>query len=319
MQRQGIGVGFGTAGLGHHGYQSITTALETGFRAFDTAEADIWYNQDLVGKSLDAFFHDRIINECQMDDEEYCTNTCSLENLRISTKIPPWELTRIDNIRNRAESSRKTLVGFCDDETTKYPLDVYYIHAPTCWQGWHPRCNDVKNTLRLRDSWLAMEAVVGEDKNAKRIGLSNVWPDELQDLINFVNERKANYDGEGPPPRMPDVLQAYADPLHPARELRSICKEYGIEFVSYSTLGTQHMMKDGSNPVLTNEEINKIAEKHNRSAAEVVLSWAIQGGMSVIPRSTKEQHIMELSTLLSPDAPFLDHHDMSNIDAIALN
>ena len=78
-------------------------------------------------------------------------------------------------------------------------------------------------------------------------------------------------------------------------------------------------MRDGSNPVLTNKKINEIAEKHDRSAAEVVLSWAIQGGMSVIPRSTKERHIMELSSLLSPGEPFLDSQDLSNIGALALN
>lgn len=320
MGEQAIGLGFGTAGLGHHGFQSVTVALDAGFRAFDTAEADIWYDQDSVGKSLEAYFHEQIIDECQMDDEQYCTNTCRLQNLRISTKIPPWELTSINNIRRRAENSRKTLVGFCDDEVTpKFPLDVYYIHAPECWEGWHPRCNGIGDTLPLRDAWLGMEAVVGKDNNAKRIGLSNVWPNQVRDIIQFVNDRKANYNGEGPPPRMPDVLQAYADPLHPAEELRNICREHGIEFVSYSTLGTQHAMRDGSNPVLTNKKINEIAEKHDRSAAEVVLSWAIQGGMSVIPRSTKERHIMELSSLLSPGEPFLDSQDLSNIGALALN
>lgn len=82
-----------------------------------------------------------------------------------------------------------------------------------------------------------MEAIVGLDYSAKRIGLSNVRPDELLDLIAYVQERIAA--GETyPPPRMPDVLQAYADPLKPADALRAICNEHGIEFVSYSTLGT---------------------------------------------------------------------------------
>ena len=50
-----------------------------------------------------------------------------------------------------------------------------------------------------------------------------------------MQDREASYDGVGTPPRMPDVLQASADPLKPSRELREICKENGIEFVSYST------------------------------------------------------------------------------------
>jgi len=85
-----------------------------------------------------------------------------------------------------------------------------------------------------------MEAVV-RDGNVKRIGLSNVRPDELLDIIQFVKDRE-NLDGAAHEtnaiPRMSDVLQAYADPLHPASELRQICYEHNIEFVSYSTLGT---------------------------------------------------------------------------------
>lgn len=294
-------------------------ALDAGFRAFDTAEADMWYNQDLVGRALASYFDEKFDDQCIMDDEEYCTNICTQENLRVSTKIPPWELTSIDNIRRRAEESRKIVVGFCDDETiSKFPMDVYYIHAPECWEGWHPRCNGVKNTLPLREAWLGMEAVVGTDHNTKRIGLSNIWPNQLRDIIRFVKDREASYDGVGPPPRMPDVLQAYADPLKPAVELREICKENGIEFVSYSTLGTQHRMRDGTNPVLSNPIINEISEKHGRSAAEVVLSWAIHNEMSVIPRSTKEHHIFQLSSLLNRES-FLYNEDLLAIDALSLN
>jgi len=253
-----------------------------------------------------------------MDDDTYCTNTCRLEGLEISTKIPPWQLTSIQNIRVLAENSRRELVGFCDDETIgKFPLDVYYIHAPMCWEGWHPRCSGVAeaDTLPLREAWLGMEAVA-QDGNAKRIGLSNIWPNQLLDIIHFVQERQKTYTGEGPPPRMPDVLQAYADPLSPSLDLRQICKEHGIEFVSYSTLGTQHSMRGGGNPVLTNANIKEIAVKYERSAAEVVLSWAIQHDMSVIPRSTKERHIMELSNMLT-SGPFLETHDIDIIDALS--
>ena len=229
-----IGVGFGTAGLGGNCYRAVQMALEAGFRKFDTAEADWWYDQPTVGKAL---------KDYAIDHEISCTE------LDISTKIPPWSLTSISDIREHAAHSRFELLGgFCEDIiisnphdnseiSIPYPLDVYYIHAPACWQGWHPRCDNPPPTLNLRDAWKGMEAVVGLDFSAKRIGLSNVHPDQLLDIITFVGDRIER--GEtNPPPRMPDVLQVYADPLHPADELRAICKQYGIEFVSYSTLGT---------------------------------------------------------------------------------
>jgi 2,5-diketo-D-gluconate reductase B len=115
---------------------------------------------------------------------------------------------------------------------------------------------------------------------------------------------------------MPDALQAYADPLKPAKELRRICAEHGIEFVSYSTLGTQH--RQGRNPVLANDTVEMLAKRYNRSVAEVVLSWARQNDMSVIPRSTKENHIQELANMLT-QPPFLSLKDLGLIDAMALN
>lgn len=322
-----VSIGFGTAALGSRGYETVRTALDLGFRVFDTAEeSDYWYDQKSVGLALEDYFKtirqicdsktlstDGLILLDKMDAEGKCTQNC--RDLKIATKIPPWELKSPLHIRLRAEDSRSTLVGFCDDKNDgKFPLDVYYIHAPECWDGWHSRCTGVQNILSLRNAWLGMEGVVF-DGNAKRIGLSNVHPWQLLDIINFVSERKANFNGDGIPPQYPSVVQAYADPFNPSKELHDICKKYGIEFVSYSTLGTQHHMRDGTNPVLGNAEINRMANKYNRSNAEVVLSWALQHGMSIIPRSTNPVHIKELANLLSGET-FLDDIEMSIIDGL---
>ena len=161
-----------------------------------------------------------------------------------------------------------------------------------------------------------METVAGVDHTAKRIGLSNIHPDELLDIISFVQER-INAGQTDPPPRIPDVLQIYADPIRRARELRRMCQEHGIEFVSYSTLGTQHR-NAAQNPVLTSPVVSKLAAKHDRSVAEVVLSWALQNDMSVIPRSTKPHHIRELARLLDGDEPgFLDTADLEAMDTMS--
>jgi diketogulonate reductase-like aldo/keto reductase len=305
-----IGVGFGTAALGGHSSQVVTMALEAGFRKFDTAEADWWYDQPAVGRALKDFFSDS-------------SSVC--DGLEVSTKIPPWSLTSNSDIRAHAAHSRTELLGFCEEtmiydpdkdfeKSVPYPLDVYYIHAPRCWQGWHPRCDNPPPTLNLKDAWVAMESVVGVDHSAKRIGLSNVHPPELLEIIRFAQER-IDAGHTYPPPRIPDVLQAYADPLHPAEELRKICAEHGIEFVSYSTLGTQHR-NVGENPVLTSPIVVQLAEKHSRSVAEVVLSWALLTNMSVIPRSSKKHHIAELARLLD-NPTFLNENDLEAIDSMS--
>jgi diketogulonate reductase-like aldo/keto reductase len=130
------------SGLGGNTYPVVQIALENGFRKFDTAEADWWYNQAEVGRSLKDYFYSA--SSTTNDDDRI--NGCT--TLQISTKIPPWSLTSAADIRNHAANSRQELVGFCDVVYQKqnkeqqadhsiavFPLDVYYIHAPRCWSG----------------------------------------------------------------------------------------------------------------------------------------------------------------------------------------
>lgn len=325
-----IGVGFGTAALGGNGHTVCTWALEAGFRKFDTAEEnEYWYDQHSLGTALRDFFasvSSTELEECNDMPTQVCSlTTCQSADVRVSTKIPPWSLTSAENIRSNAARSREELLGFCQDQVFRdeggqlirapFPLDVYYIHAPSCWKGWHPQCDHAPPLLNLKEAWQAMEAVVGLDYSARRIGLSNIQPNELLDIIQFVRKRQES--GQtNPPPRIPDAVQIYADPIEPAEEMLRICREHGIEFVSYSTLGTQHRSGRG-NPVLGSPVVKRIAQKHARSTAEVVLSWALQKGMSVIPRSTKKRHIQELARLLAEEDPtFLDKDDMKDIDAM---
>merc|ERR1712037_1048039 len=241
--------------------------------------------------------------------------SCASLRLRISSKIAPYDVTSSDNIRKHAEKTRKQLLGFCDMFSIRsaiakgdgampepFPLDVYYLHAPECWQGWHPKCETGEEmTMSLREAWEAME-LVKKDKNAVKIGLSNVSEEELQDIIDFVKERwaKSKADGE------------------PNIDMRLLCQENGIDFVSYSTLGTQQEFnEEGENPVLTDAVVKKMAEKYERSEAEVVLSWALQSGMSVIPRSQNEEHIKQLSNLIT-DPSFVSWEDLDEIDTISI-
>jgi diketogulonate reductase-like aldo/keto reductase len=183
-----------------------------------------------------------------------------------------------------------------------------------CPVGWHPKCENPPSTLDLKDAWKAMEAVAGIDHTAKRIGLSNVHPDELLEMIEWV-QRRIEAGESYPQPRIPDVLQAYADPIHTATELRRICDDHGIEFVSYSTLGTQHRNVP-ENPVLMSPVVKRLADKYQRSAAEVVLSWALQNNMSVIPRSSQKQHLEELARLLT-NPTFLEEEDLMAMETLS--
>ena len=74
--------------------------------------------------------------------------------------------------------------------------------------------------------------------------------------------------------------------LHPYLQNRKVvefAKSQGIHITSYMTLAYGEVLKD---PV-----INQIADRHNATAAQVTLAWAMQLGYSVIPSSTKRANL----------------------------
>ncbi len=71
--------------------------------------------------------------------------------------------------------------------------------------------------------------------------------------------------------------------------MRRLCEAHDIFYMAFSTFGTQWRAE--VNPVLTHPVILSIAEKHGQSAAAVVLSWALQEGVVVIPRASTRNHL----------------------------
>ena len=75
---EAIGIGFGTAGLGGRVFESVSIALDAGFRKFDTAEEhDYWYDQVSVGRALSNFFSPELTQECIVGGEDVtCPSFC---------------------------------------------------------------------------------------------------------------------------------------------------------------------------------------------------------------------------------------------------
>ncbi len=67
---------------------------------------------------------------------------------------------------------------------------------------------------------------------------------------------------------------------------------------------------------LKDEVIRRIAEKHNATAAQVILAWAMGEGYAVIPSSTKRENLA--SNLLAANL-HLDADDKKAIAALECN
>mmetsp|Transcript_44 Transcript_44/g.137 ORF Transcript_44/g.137 Transcript_44/m.137 type:complete len:227 (+) Transcript_44:3-683(+) len=85
----------------------------------------------------------------------------------------------------------------------------------------------------------------------------------------------------------PHIIQNWMDPFHQYKGIRERCKAEGIMFQAYSSLGSQwvHHRGHSTNPVLTNPTLEGIANTYSVSVAQVVINWATQHGISVLPAS----------------------------------
>ena len=248
-------IGFGTAALGGETAEAVAQAHAAGYRHFDSAQAREWYREDLVGAGLAAAGARR-------------------ERVWLTSKLHPRHLG-YDATHANFESSLREL-------NTTY-LDLFMLHYPRCFPGL-PGCPPpaAAPAVYARDayvgSWRALEDLVLAGR-VRHIGISNASPDEVQHVLS----------DEVSPRVKPSVVQAHDDPLRPNRAVRALCKERGVHFVAYSSLGTQH--RGGANPVLTSPKLIELAARRGVSVPEVVLAWQMRDGVGVIPRSRSRSHM----------------------------
>ena len=169
-------------------------------------------------------------------------------------------------------------------------LDLYLIHQPF---------GDVYGV------WRAMEELYREGK-ARAIGVSNFQPDRLIDLI--VHNEVA-----------PAVNQIETHPFHQQISSHSFLKESNVQIESWGPFA------EGKNNIFQNEMLGSIANKHNKTIAQVILRWLTQRGVVAIPKSVRKERMEEnfdifdfqlsseemetIKTLDTNTSSFFDHRD----------
>jgi diketogulonate reductase-like aldo/keto reductase len=137
-------------------------------------------------------------------------------------------------------------------------LDLYLIHQPF---------GDVYG------SWRAMEELYREGK-IRAIGVSNFYPDRLTDFI-IHNEV------------VPAVNQVETHVFNQQIESQDLMKANNVQIESWGPFA------EGKNNMFQNEILVSIAEKHNKSVAQVVLRWLTQRGVVAIPKTVRKERIIE--------------------------
>ena len=83
------------------------------------------------------------------------------------------------------------------------------------------------------------------------------------------------------------------------KDLVDLCKAEGIAVTGYSSFGPQSFLelewqKAYDTPTLfTHDTITTIAKKYGKTPAQVLLRWATQRGVAVIPKSNSQNRLLE--------------------------
>ncbi|MEU6552154.1 aldo/keto reductase [Streptomyces sp. NPDC046915] len=159
-------------------------------------------------------------------------------------------------------------------------LDLYLIHWPLPARGTYV------------DSYKAFEKLLS-DGRVRAIGVSNFLPEHLEHLLAETSV-------------VPAVNQIELHPhlqQHTAREYQA---EQGIAVEAWSPLGS-------GKGLLEVPAIVAIAQKHNRTPAQIVLRWHLQLGNIVIPKSVTPSRIRENIEVFDFS---LDPEDLAAISAL---
>ncbi|POS77658.1 aldo/keto reductase [Diaporthe helianthi] len=148
------------------------------------------------------------------------------------------------------------------------------------------------------DTWADMVKIYEDtDKGKVRaIGVSNFGVPILKSLLDTTNV-------------VPAAVQVELHPCLPSCNLRKFCADKSIIITAYSPIGQP--TPDRPSPLLTEESIREIAKKHGVSEGQVVLSWGVQHGIVVVPKSENPDRIKANISLVK-----LDDADMKTIDSI---
>lgn len=159
-------------------------------------------------------------------------------------------------------------------------LDLFLIHWPV--EG------------KYKESWKALETLYKEGK-VKAIGVSNFQIHHLEDLMKDAEI-------------IPMVNQVEYHPRLTQKELQAFCMAHGIQLEAWSPLMQGQL--------LDNQVLKEIADKYNKSVAQVILRWDLQNGVVTIPKSTKEHRIVENASVFNFE---LTVEDMKRIDGLNQN
>lgn len=194
-----------------------------------------------------------------IDTASMYRNETEIGNAVRQSNIAREDLFITTKVNNDDQGYEKTLKAF-DVSLQKMGLDyvdLYLIHWP------------IKFTRKF--TWKALERLYHEGR-VKAIGVANY-------LIPFLDELRLEAT------EIPAVNQVEFSPYLYLEDLLKYCQERRIQLQAYSPLVRGQRMSD--------PKLLSVAEKYQKTPAQIILRWALQLGVSTIPKSSSFDRLKE--------------------------
>lgn len=164
-------------------------------------------------------------------------------------------------------------------------IDLWLLHWPqhiVDGKARHPTESPTVN-----ETWAEMVKVLDTGK-VRAIGVANFGVPLLKSLLESSTV-------------VPTVNQVELHPLLPQENLRKFAAEHGIIVTAYSPLGQPSPGE--VSPLLTDESVVRVAKKLGITEGQVVLSWGVQHGIAVIPKSENPERLKANISVCSVSSP----------------
>ncbi|KAF7543453.1 hypothetical protein G7Z17_g10721 [Cylindrodendrum hubeiense] len=287
-------VGFGLWKVENNTADTVYNAIKAGYRLFDGA-CD-YGNEKQCGDGVARAIKEGIVKR---------------EELFIVSKL--WQTfhdkERVEPITRRQLADWQ--VDYFDLFLIHFPVALEYVDPEVRYPpGWH---YDGDKEIRWskatnQETWGAMEDLV-EKGLARSIGISNFQAQTIYDLLKYAKIP-------------PATLQVELHPYLQQAELVRLAKAEGIALTAYSSFGPTGFIEldmdraKSASPLMQHEVFTTLAEKLNKKPAQVLLRWATQQGLAVIPKTSRPDVMTENLDCTAFDIP---EEDMKRIAKMDLN
>lgn len=186
-------------------------------------------------------------------------NETEIGNAIRSSAVPRNEIFLTTKVADADQGYEQTLRAFDASEkklNCEY-IDLYLVHWP------------IKRTRK--DTWKALEKLCAEER-VRAIGVANYLVPFLKELETYGSIT-------------PAVDQVEFSPYLFLEDLLNECKRRQIQLQAYTPLVRGQRFTD--------PKLITVAEKYAKTPAQIILRWALQLGVSTIPKSSNIKRLKE--------------------------